>query len=68
MLNITTIENGFNFNNTEYLFKESTEIISDTQCHVITDKGVILLDLTCTINNVDFTDINSFVQALGENA
>lgn len=72
MLNITTIENGFEFNDSIYLFKDFSlneelvayEIIGESQVHIGTDKGIILLDLTCTINNVQFTDINLFVNAL----
>jgi hypothetical protein len=63
-MNITTIENGFIMNNSDYLFNGEIEIISETQCHVTTDKGVILLDLSCAINDVEFTDINLFIEAL----
>lgn len=64
MLNITTIENGFEFNDTIFLFEGVDEILSETQVHVGTNQGIILLDLTCTINGVEYTDINLFVQAL----
>lgn len=63
-MNITTIQNGFNFNNADYLFEGEIEVISESQCHVPTNNGIILLDLTCTINDVDYTDINLFVEAL----
>ncbi len=64
MLNITTIENGFEFNDTTFLFEGIDEIVSETQVHVGTNLGIILLDLTCTINEVEFTDINLFLAAL----
>lgn len=72
MLNITTIANGFEFNDSSYLFKDFSlngelvayEIIGESQVHIGTDKGIILLDLSCTINNVQFTDIDLFVNAL----
>jgi hypothetical protein len=64
MLNITTITNGFILNQTQYTFEGEIEIISESQCHVPTDKGIILLDLLCTINEIEFTNINLFVQAL----
>lgn len=72
MLNITTIQNGFEFNETTYLFENfllnnelvSFEIIGENQCHIGTNQGIILLDLSCTINEVEFTDINLFVSAL----
>jgi hypothetical protein len=64
MLNLITIPNGFIMNSSEYLFDGEIEIISETQCHVPTDQGTILLDLSCTINNVAYTNINLFVAAL----
>jgi hypothetical protein len=64
MLNITTIKNGFEFNDSSYLFEGEIEVISESQCHVPTNQGTILLDLSCTINEVEFTDINLFIQAL----
>lgn len=64
MLNITKIENGFEFNDSIYLFEGQDEIISDSQVHVGTNQGIILLDLSCTINDVEFTDINLFITAL----
>lgn len=64
MLNITTIENGFTFNDTTFLFEGIDEILSETQVHVGTNQGIILLDLTCTINGAEFTDINLFLLAL----
>ena len=64
MLNIITIENGFEFNNLIYLFEGKDEILNDYQCHIGTDQGIILLDLSCTINGVEYTDINLFVLAL----
>ena len=64
MLNIITILNGFEFNYSTYFFEGSAEIISDSQCHVPTDQGIILLDLSCTINEITYTDINLFILAL----
>ncbi len=63
-MDIKTIKNGFIFNNIEYLFDEYLDIISDFQVHIGTNQGIILLDLTCTINGNDYTDINLFIQAL----
>ena len=64
MLNIITILNGFEFNYSAYFFDGQVEVISESQCHVPTNDGIILLDLSCTINEVEFTDINLFVVAL----
>jgi hypothetical protein len=64
MYNITTIQNGFIFNSIEYTFEGENEVISESQVLIGTTQGLILLDLSCTINNVQFTDINLFVTAL----
>ena len=63
-MNITTIEKGFSFNESIYLFEGEIETLSESQCLTPTDKGTILLDLSCTINEVEFNDINLFIQAL----
>lgn len=64
MNNITTIPNGFEFNDSSYLFEGEIEVISKSQCHVPTNEGIILLDLSCSINGIEFTDIELFVKAL----
>jgi hypothetical protein len=63
-MNITKIQYGFTLNNLIYLFEGEIEVISEIQCHVSTNEGIILLDLSCTINEVKFTDINEFITAL----
>jgi hypothetical protein len=63
-MKITTIQNGFLFNDSTYLFQGEIEVISESQCLTPTNEGIILLDLSCTINEVEFTDINLFVLAL----
>jgi hypothetical protein len=63
-MNTTTIENGFTFNELIYLFEGEIEVISESQCHVPTNEGTILLDISCSINEVEFTDIELFIQAL----
>lgn len=74
--NITTTENGFNFQDESYTFSttqmfdeneniiEVDSIISTENVLIATDKGVIYLDLSCTINDAEYTDINLFVEAL----
>jgi hypothetical protein len=39
----------FNINGTEYTITGPIEVISDTQLHVETDKGIILVDDTMDI-------------------
>jgi hypothetical protein len=63
-MNITTIENGFSYNDLIYLFNGEIETISDSQCLTPTNEGTILLDLSCTINEIKFLDINEFITAL----
>jgi hypothetical protein len=71
-MNITTIKNGFNFNEIDYTFQDqetdtgfvSSEIISDSQLLIGTNDGLIFLDLSCTINGKTFKDINEFLIAL----
>lgn len=66
MYNITKIDGGFIFNDTEYIFDElrTRNAISQSQAHVYTSNGVLLLDLSCTIESTSFTDINSFLTNL----
>jgi hypothetical protein len=71
-MNITTIKNGFNFNEIDYTFQDqetaagfiSSEIVSDSQLLIGTNDGLIFLDLSCTINGKTFKDINEFLTSL----
>jgi hypothetical protein len=64
MLNLTTISNGFIMRELEYLFEGEAEILNETQAHVPTDKGVILCDITMSINENTYENINDFLTAL----
>jgi small basic protein len=72
MNNIEKKIGGFIFNSLEYTFEDitieagivSNEIISTSQVLVGTNLGVIMLDLSCTIDEVEYTDINQFVENL----
>jgi hypothetical protein len=63
-MNIITIENGLEINESHFIFDGEIEIISESQCHAPTSNGVILLDLSCSVNDLEYTDINLFVKAL----
>jgi hypothetical protein len=67
MYNITKISGGFLFNEITYFFNEvdgaKYKVLTSTQLWVYTNQGIILFDLTCTIDGVSYTDINLF----GEN-
>jgi hypothetical protein len=68
MYNITKISGGFLFNEMTYNLNEidgaKYRVLSDSQLWVYTDQGIILFDLTCTIDGVSYTDINLFGQNL----
>lgn len=68
MYNITKIEGGFQFNDNQYQFLDIDgqyyQVISNEQVHVYTDLGVILLDLSCSIDNESHEDIDNFVSSL----
>lgn len=68
MLAITKISGGFVMNESDYFFQDydnkAYEIISDSQVHIGTNEGVILLDLSVSIDDNMFSDINEFVTYL----
>jgi hypothetical protein len=68
MYNITKISGGFLFNEMSYNFNEvdgaKYKVLTSTQLWVFTDQGIILFDLTCTIDGMSYTDINLFGQNL----
>ena len=43
------MHNTFTYNEIEYTITGSIEVVSDTQLHVETDKGIILVDDTMDI-------------------
>lgn len=61
MINLITISNGFVMRELEYHFEGEAEILSETQAHVPTNRGVIMVDTTMTIDNESFTNINDFL-------
>ncbi len=48
-------------NESEYHFEGEAEILTETQAHVPTNRGVIMVDTTMTIDNESFTNINDFL-------
>ena len=69
---LKTIRGGYSAKNRNYIFKSfeiddkrvEYKIVSPDQVLVGTDQGVILLDLTCSVNGVVYNDINLFVENL----
>lgn len=64
MINITTIKGGFKLNEIDYLLEGEAEIISETQAHVITDKGIILIDVTVNVDGQQLTTIQDLLSYL----
>jgi hypothetical protein len=64
MINLITIQNGFVMNELEYIFEGEYEILSETQAHVPTDRGIILCDTSMSINENSYTNINDFLLVL----
>lgn len=71
-MNIIKTNTGFIINEIDYILDNfeiedkivSNEIISNNQVLIGTNQGIILLDLSCTINEIEFNDINLFIQDL----
>ena len=64
MENITKIPNRFTISDKDYVFTGDAIIINNTSAHIVTDRGIIYLNLSCTIENQSFTDINAFANFL----
>lgn len=76
MNNLIKINNGFVMNNKSYIFEQfqsigtenpdlvSYQIVSSSQVFVGTDRGIILLDLSFTIDDVAYNDIYDFITQL----
>jgi hypothetical protein len=68
MLEIQKTGKGFLMNGYEYLFTNfdglQYEIITETQVHIGTNEGIMLLDLSVSIDKNVFTDITAFVNYL----
>lgn len=63
-MDIKKIEGGFILNNIKYIIDGEIEIISETQCHVPANENIILLDLSVSIDNEFFENINTFKEKL----
>jgi len=71
-MKITTIKNGFKLNSINYTFESfeidgvlnAYEIISDSQMLSGTNEGLIFLDLSLSINDKKYENIDLFINAL----
>lgn len=68
MNKIIKITGGFKCNDSIYNFididNKQFSVVSDTQVLIFTDCGLILFDLTCSINNQTFQSVDEFLIAL----
>lgn len=60
----TTIRGGFFFNQKEYKIIGDITPQTETQVHIDTDKGTILLDLDVEIDGVQYDTLDKFILAL----
>jgi hypothetical protein len=71
-MNIKTLKNGFNLNSIDYTFEsfeidgivKPYEIVSDSQMLSGTNEGLIFLDLSLSINDKKYENIDLFINAL----
>jgi hypothetical protein len=66
-MNITKIEKGFKIDDRDidYLFLEQeAEVISEEQCHIPTNGGFVLFDLSVTIEGLSFETIEEWIAEL----
>lgn len=64
MINLTKIQNGFTMNNVNYTLSGDAEIFNDHQVNIPTNNGVLFFDISVSINNQYFENIQKFVDAL----
>ena len=61
-MNIQTINGGFTFNEKTYTIISPADPVTITQVHIPTDHGIILLDLSCTLNGKSYDNLTEFIQ------
>jgi hypothetical protein len=58
------IENGFTFNGKNYLFDGQAEVLNNTQAHIPTNQGILLIDTTIKVDNNGFATIEQLIDEL----
>ena len=58
------IENGFTFNGKNYLFDGQAEVLNNTQAHIPTNQGILLIDTTIKVDNNGFKTIEQLIDEL----
>lgn len=64
MNNLIKLQNGFKLSDIDYLFEGNFEIINETQSHVPTNKGILLIDTTIKVDGNSFSTIDQLLQEL----
>jgi hypothetical protein len=57
-------ENGFTFNGKNYLFDGEAETLNNSQAHIPTNEGILLIDTTVKVDNNSFETIEQLIQEL----
>ena len=65
-MNLTKIEKGYSVGKLKYMFDytKEVEILSDTQCHIPTDNGIMFFDTTVSIDNQFFETLEDWIDKL----
>ncbi len=65
-MNITKIDKGFKIDGTNlnYVFNGDAVILSETECHIPTNKGLIFFNLSASINNEVFETMSEWISNL----
>jgi hypothetical protein len=64
MINLTTTSKGFIMNGYEFYFQGEKEILNNEQAHVPTNKGILLIDTTMTVDGKNYSTIDQLLQEL----
>ena len=65
-MNLTKIEKGYSVGKLKYMFDytKEVEILSDNQCHIPTDNGIMFFDTTVSIDNQFFETLEDWIDKL----
>lgn len=64
MINLTKTQNGFTVNGVDYILSGDSEVFNEQQANFPTNKGVLFLDTSVSIDNRKFDNIQSFIEEL----
>ena len=64
MINLTKTQNGFTVNGVDYILSGESEVFNEQQANFPTNKGVLFLDTSVSIDNRKFDNIQSFIEEL----